>query len=1047
MALQFDGEGYVTIPALALSGEFSISGTCTYTEAGEAILGGSANAQDGILLTASGLQLSINNVTRDITLTGIAPGDTINYSLSRAANNQITFTANGETASSVYNSSVFDVDRLGTYHTNVPAIRYSGEMSGTLVFNDAGVERSYNFDTSNGTELTDTTSSQHGTLTDFSTGGFTGGGTSNNPPVVDAGSEINATGGQAVQLAATVTDADGDTLTYTWSQTGGTAGSFSATNIENPTFTPANVTETVTLQLSVFDGTDTQTDTVTLNVTANETEQTGTTSLLQFDTQKSIIIPTFTAADDIEFRTKQKFRTGRVWIGKSSTRQDYIMCSSGSAATPFIRVNIGGINKDFEFDKLRDDDYVEVVMKRAVGDNTLYILATFAGVTKCETVTSGATITFDAIGEYNNPYAGIRYDSTMTGLIEMSRVGDARRYNFGAITGTTLPEEIGGNDVDLTEFVGGDVVYDKEIQLALPAHRRKRDENGDAVFTVSGEILNASNSETLEYSLDGTTWQALETTTDGSFSSSVTVNESKDLTVRLSSDTSVVARTYDLKAVLIIYAWGQSNDAGQAENNQPLTVTGSNPVPEMIRTLEDGVGGDTGVLLSGTYALQEVRDPTPAYRIFDTAGGTGSTWPAIVSQYANRGIPVVLYNIAVGGTGIEQWLRASTTDPAYYQEPNELPEIVRNMGNPHFITAYRGEYEIARIGEATPAEERYSQQDVEDLYNLATDQHFTDYGCPTFWTLPTSLATSNYAVYKAGMDNVIASNSNAYSGGIIQDVVTLQGAPTDDGIHLTTDEQVTTAAQARYAAFEAEEYAIGLSSSQSNIAPIANAGADQSVEAGETFTLDGSASTDGDGTIVEYRWTQTAGDTVTLDTSDPIRPTGTAPVKTTAQTLTFSLVTVDDDGETSAPASVDVYVAAFNINNLLNTLDTRRWELTHDGSVQAFQGRSNREAFKFKIFPSEDIPEFVDDDGYFVFDSPGINKVEVITAAGSSVSSSDDVNMIRGNVVAARTGDLTGNDPNNLELTFVLYVDGDDDGLVMTASELVPYQKAAYFRR
>lgn len=132
---------------------------------------------------------------------------------------------------------------------------------------------------------------------------------------------------------------------------------------------------------------------------------------------------------------------------------------------------------------------------------------------------------------------------------------------------------------------------------------------------------------------------------------------------------------------------------------------------------------------------------------------------------------------------------------------------------------------------------------------------------------------------------------------------------------------------------------------------------------------------------------------------------------------------------------------------LLTKLDTRSWELTHDGSVQAFKGRSNREPFKFKVFPSDDIPEFVDENGYFVFDSPGINRVEVLTAAGSSVSSSDDGNMIRGNVIAARTGDLTGNDPNNLELTFVLYVDGDDDGLVMTASELVPYQKAAYFRR
>lgn len=238
-----------------------------------------------------------------------------------------------------------------------------------------------------------------------------------------------------------------------------------------------------------------------------------------------------------------------------------------------------------------------------------------------------------------------------------------------------------------------------------------------------------------------------------------------------------------------------------------------------------------------------------------------------------------------------------------------------------------------------------------------------------------------------------------------------------------------------------------LASQLSNAPPTANAGVNQSVIAGATFTLDGSASTDTDGTIVEYRWSQPAGDTVALDLTDPLRPVGVAPSTSTAQTLTFSLITVDDQGAESDPSTTDVAVAAMNVNNILTKLDTRSWELTHDGSVQAFKGRSNREPFKFKVFPSDDIPEFVDENGYFVFDSPGINRVEVITAAGSSVSSSDDGNMIRGNVIAARTGDLTGNDPNNLELTFVLYVDGDDDGLVMTASELVPYQKAAYFRR
>jgi chitinase len=44
----------------------------------------------------------------------------------------------------------------------------------------------------------------------------------------------------------------------------------------------------------------------------------------------------------------------------------------------------------------------------------------------------------------------------------------------------------------------------------------------------------------------------------------------------------------------------------------------------------------------------------------------------------------------------------------------------------------------------------------------------------------------------------------------------------------------------------------------------ANAGPDPTVDESTTVTLDGSASTDSDGTIASYSWTQTGGPKVTL---------------------------------------------------------------------------------------------------------------------------------------------------------------------------------------
>lgn len=230
-----------------------------------------------------------------------------------------------------------------------------------------------------------------------------------------------------------------------------------------------------------------------------------------------------------------------------------------------------------------------------------------------------------------------------------------------------------------------------------------------------------------------------------------------------------------------------------------------------------------------------------------------------------------------------------------------------------------------------------------------------------------------------------------------------------------------------------------------NQPPTANAGPDQSVAAATQFTLDGTGSQDTDGTIVEWRWTQTAGDTVTLNLDDPARPTAKSPSKTTAQRLTFQLVTVDDEGAESSPGTVNIDVAAFAVSEMLKLLDTRQWTVVNDGSVQAFEGRSNREAFRFQVTPSDGIQTSAE--GYFLFDQPGVHAVEVISTPTSKISSVDDPYMIRGDVIAARIGDLQTDENGNLTLTFVLYVTDDKDGLVMTAKVIEPYQKASYFRK
>jgi uncharacterized repeat protein (TIGR01451 family) len=92
-----------------------------------------------------------------------------------------------------------------------------------------------------------------------------------------------------------------------------------------------------------------------------------------------------------------------------------------------------------------------------------------------------------------------------------------------------------------------------------------------------------------------------------------------------------------------------------------------------------------------------------------------------------------------------------------------------------------------------------------------------------------------------------------------------------------------------------------------NLAPIANAGPDQTTPANDLVTLDGSASSDPDGHLpLSYGWTQIAGPAMTLDDATAAQPTFTTPALATA--LTFSLVVTDSYGLASQPDQVTITV-------------------------------------------------------------------------------------------------------------------------------------------
>jgi hypothetical protein len=85
-----------------------------------------------------------------------------------------------------------------------------------------------------------------------------------------------------------------------------------------------------------------------------------------------------------------------------------------------------------------------------------------------------------------------------------------------------------------------------------------------------------------------------------------------------------------------------------------------------------------------------------------------------------------------------------------------------------------------------------------------------------------------------------------------------------------------------------------------NVAPVAAAGPDLTVKSGETVTLDGSGSSDPDGSVAAHHWEQTSGPQVALLNETSAKTQFIAPEVSAQASLAFRLTVTDDAGLTAS---------------------------------------------------------------------------------------------------------------------------------------------------
>ena len=195
-----------------------------------------------------------------------------------------------------------------------------------------------------------------------------------------------------------------------------------------------------------------------------------------------------------------------------------------------------------------------------------------------------------------------------------------------------------------------------------------------------------------------------------------------------------------------------------------------------------------------------------------------------------------------------------------------------------------------------------------------------------------------------------------------------------------------------------------------NNAPIVGAGADQTVDEGDTVTLSGTAS-DSDGDPLTYMWTHDSALPITLADDTALSTTFTAPAVTQDTTVTFTLAV--SDATDSVTDTVSVTITDTTPSNTQPTVNAGPDQTVDEGDTVTLSGTasdSDNDPLTYMWTHDSDLPITLADDTALstTFTAPAVTQDTTVTF---TLAVSDDTDSVTDMVSVTITDTTPGSIP------------------------------------